>query len=156
MLQATKAGAFSSAYAITLDGRPVTRWDKSMWRTGGAFTLDGQRFEVRSNVWGTQYTMTDQSGATVATAGKVGRREWTVVAEGRTYAFRRTSWWRQQYDLMLGAQAVGFVRRPSAWRSAAEAVLPTMPVAAAVFTMAVALTSWDSAAATAAASSATM
>lgn len=68
MLQAKRVGAFSSSYAITLDGQPVTRWDKSMWRTGGSFTVQGQRYEVSGGFWGTSFTMIDQSGTTVATA----------------------------------------------------------------------------------------
>jgi hypothetical protein len=147
MLQATRVGAFSSAYHITLDGQPITRWDKSMWRTGGSFTVGGQRYEVRSNVWGTSFTMTDQSGATVATAENPNRRQWTVTSGGRTHEFRRRSWWRQQYDLVVGGQVVGFVRRPSGWRSTAVAELPAMPLATQVFAVAVALTAWDAAAA---------
>jgi hypothetical protein len=148
MLQATRVGVFSSAYDVTLDGQLVTRWDKSMWRTGGSFTVGRQRYEVRGKLMGSAYTMTDQSGATVATAKNPNRRQWTVAAGGRTYEFRRRSWWRQHYDLVVGDQAVGFVRRPSSWRSTAVAELPTMPLAAQVFAVAVALTTWDAAAAT--------
>lgn len=93
--------------------------------------------------------MTDLTGNPVATAGKVIRRQWTVVAGGREYGFRRTSWWRQQFDLLLDGRPAGFVRRPSGWRSTVEAELPTMPLPAQVFALAVALTTWDNAAAAA-------
>jgi hypothetical protein len=148
MLQATRVGLFSSAYDITLAGQLVTRWDKSMWRTGGSFTVGGQRYEVTGNVWGSTYTMKDQAGGVVATAANPNRRQWTVMVDGRDYEFRRRSWWRQHYDLIVGGQATGFVRRPSAWRSTAVAELPTMPLAAQVFAIAVALAAWEAAAAT--------
>jgi hypothetical protein len=150
VLQARRVSAWRSAYDITLDGHPVARWDRSAWRNGGSFTVQGQQYQVRSNVWGNDYTMTDQAGNTVATAGKLSRRQWTVITGGREYEFRRPSWWRQQYDLVLAGQPVGYVRRPSGWRSTVEAELPTMPLAAQIFTVAVALTVWDNAAAVAA------
>jgi hypothetical protein len=149
VLQATRVSAWKSAYDITLDGRPIARWDRSVWRSGGSFTVESHQYQVRSNTWGSEYTMIDQAGNTVATAGKLSRRQWTVVSGGREYEFRRASWWRQQYDLVLAGQAVGFVRRPSGWRSTVEAQLPTMPLAAQIFTLAVALTTWDNATAAA-------
>jgi len=155
MLVATKDGGLSSAYDIAVDGQPVARWDGSVWRNGGSFTVQGQRYQVRGNLWGSEFTMTDGSGATVAAAGKVTRREWTVVTGGQTYQFRRPSWWRQRFDLLLGRQPVGFVRRPSSWRSTVQAELPTMPMAAQVFTVAVALTTWDAAAVAAGAAAVT-
>jgi len=151
MLQATRVGAFSSSYDITLDGQPLTRWHKSMWRVGGSFTLQGQRYDLRSNVWGTSFTMTDQLGAVVATAANPNRRQWTIMVGPHRYEFRRRSWWRQHHDLIVNGRAVGSVRRPSAWRSTAVADLPTMPLAAQVFALVVALTAWDTAAAGAAA-----
>ena len=147
MLRATRVGVFSPAYDITIDGRTVTRWDKSMWRTGGSFTVEGRRYEVRGNLWGSTYTLIDESGSPVATAANPNRRQWSVAAGGQTFEFRWRSWWRQQYDLVAGGQAVGFVRRPSGWRSTAVAELPTMPLAIQVFAVAIAVTTWDAAAA---------
>lgn len=147
MLQAIRVGAFSSDYDITLDGQVVTRWDKSMWRNRGSFTVQGQRYEVRTTFWNTTFTMIDQVGRTVATAANPNRRQWTVVTEGQSYEFHRRRWWRQHYDLVVGGQPVGFVRRPSGWRSTVVAELPTMPLPAQVFAIAVALTTWDAAAA---------
>ncbi len=153
MLRATKVSAWSSAYELNLDGMPVTRWDPSWWRSGGSFTVQGQQYRVRSNAWGNEFTMTDLAGNTVATAGKVNRREWTVIAGGREYAFRRTSWWRHQFDLLLDGRRAGFVRRPSSWRSTVDAELAAMPLTAQIFTVAVALTTWDNANAAAAGAS---
>lgn len=146
MLQATRVGAFSTAYDITIDGRTITRWDKSTWRSGGSFTVEGRRYEVRSNLWGSTYTMTDESGSPVASAANPNRRQWSVAAGSQTFEFRRRSWWRPQYDLFVGGQTVGFVRRPNSWRSATVAELPTMPLAVQVFAVAIALTTWDAAA----------
>jgi hypothetical protein len=143
MLKATKVRRLSSTYDITADGRPVTRWEASVWRSAGTFTLEGRRYRVRSNAWGSQFTMTDEAGTTVATAGKVSRREWTVAMAGQTYAFRRPSWWRNQFDLVVNGQAVGGVRRISSWRTDVEANLPNLPLAAQVFTVGVALLTWE-------------
>lgn len=151
MLQATRVGALSSSYDITLDGQPIARWHTSMWRVGGAFTLQGQRYDLRGNFWGSSFTMTDESGATVASATNPSRRRWTATVGDRQYEFRRRSWWRHHYDLVVENQVVGFVRRLSSWRSTVVADLPTMPLPAQVFALAVALTTWDTAAAGAAA-----
>ncbi len=145
MLTATGVGVFSSAYDVSMDGQPLTRWDHSWWRNRGSFTVEGQRYEVRGNVWSSEFTLTDQSGMTVATAGKLYRRQWTVSVGPRTYVFQRGAWWRQQYDLLQDGQPVGYIRRPSAWRSTTEADLPGLPPAVQVFTVAVALTVWDAA-----------
>jgi len=142
MLEARRIGAFTARRDILLDGRPLTRWDGT-WRSGGAFTLDGQRYEVSSNFWGTEFTMTDQVGGVVATAGKLGRREWTLVAGGRTYQFRRPSWWRQQEDLLIDGRPVGSVRMTSLWRGTARADLPGLSLPAQVFALAIVFTTWE-------------
>ena len=41
-------------YRMSEDGRPVAVWDPSWWRTGGDFEVDGRRFQVRANGWGTK------------------------------------------------------------------------------------------------------
>lgn len=146
MLQATRVGTFSSSYDITVDGRVLTRWDKSTWRSGGSFTLDGRAYEVRSNVWGTAFTMTDQFGTTVAAATNPSHRQWSVESGGRTYQFRRRSWWRLEYELIVDGRVVGFLKRPSSWRSTAVAELPSLPLAVQVFALVVGLTVWDTAA----------
>jgi hypothetical protein len=143
MLEARRAGAFSARYDIMLDGRPLTRWDGSWWRSGGAFTLDGQRYEVSSNLWGSEFTLSDQAGGVVASAGKLGRRNWALLAGGRTYQFRRASWWRQQEDLVLDDRPVGSVRSTSVWRGTAQADLPGLALPAQVFALAIVLTMWD-------------
>jgi hypothetical protein len=155
MLQATPVGMLSAAYEISRDGMPVARWDAKRWRSGGFFSLDGERYEVRGNIWGNEFTMTDSRGATVASAGKVSRRQWTVVCGRDTYQFQRPSIWRQRFDLVLGGTTAGFVRRPSGWRRDVEADLPTLPSAAQVFTLVVAITVWDAASSAAAGATAT-
>jgi hypothetical protein len=147
MLEARRIGAFSARRDILLDGRPLTRWDGSWWRSGGVFSLDGQRHQVISNFWGTEFTMTDQTGGVVATAGKLGRRQWTLITGGRTYQFRRASWWRQQEDLVLDGRPVGSVRMTSLWRGRAQADLPELPLPVQVFVLAIVFTMWEAEAA---------
>jgi hypothetical protein len=145
MLTARRAGILSTRYDITLDGRPLTRWDSATWRSGGSFTLDGRTFQVRSNFWGTEFTMTDDAGVTVAIAGKLSRRQWSIEIGGLRHDFRRPSWWRNHFDLVANGTAVGFVRRRSVWSHDVEAHLPTLSVAAQVFAVGVALTTWQNA-----------
>jgi hypothetical protein len=88
--------------------------------------------------------MADSTGTVVATAARVGRRNWTVTANGHTYQFRRPSYWRHEERLVVGDRAVGTVRRTSMWRSDVEADLPGLPVPMQIFTVAVVLTRWNS------------
>jgi hypothetical protein len=53
-------------------------WNGRGWRNGGTFDLAGRRYDVKSNVWGTQFQMIDEPGMIVATADRVGRKRWTV------------------------------------------------------------------------------
>jgi hypothetical protein len=144
MVKATRVSAWSRRYHLDVDGRQVSTWDGSWWKSGGTLTHDGRSYGVRGNVWGTELTMTDSAGAVVATAAKLSRRNWTVTSGGRTYSFRRPSYWRYEEQLMDGDRAVGAVRRTSMWRSDVEADLPTLPAPVQVFVVAVALTRWDS------------
>ena len=149
MLEARKASIWRNSYDITLDGRPLARWDGSSWKPGGTFELDGRRHHVRSNMWATTYVMTDDDGTTIATTDRVGRNTWTVQADGVSYDFRRPSIWRHEEELLSDGRPVGSVKRNSIWRSDTVADLPGLPVPVQVFVLAVVLTMWDQAAAAA-------
>ena len=141
-----------SRYRVTDQGREITTWDSSTWRSGGEFMLDGRRFQVRSNGWGNKYTMTDDFGAVLAVAGRVGRKRWTVEADGQTYHFRRKGFWGNEEELLRGDTVVGSVRRTSVWRGDVAVELPGLPQAVQVFVLGVVISMWDAAAAAAAAS----
>ena len=143
MLEAKKLGFWRNRFEINLDGRPVAQWEGSTWRTGGTFELEGQRFEVRGNLWGSTYGMATADGQRVATADRVGRKRWTVDAAGRTYHFRRPSVWRHDQELLLGDQPVGSIKRTSIWRSDAVADLPGLPLPVQLFVLAVVLSMWE-------------
>jgi hypothetical protein len=143
MLEARKASVWKGRYAIRADGRHVAVWDESWWRAGGTFELDGRRYEVRGTMWGSTYRMVGSDGAPIAVARRVGRKRWTVEAAGRTYEFRRMSWWRQEQGLRSGDRYVGSVKRTSIWRGDAVADLPGLPLPVRIFVLAVVLTMWD-------------
>jgi len=137
-------------------GRPATtssrtaggsRPNESSWKVGGKIELDGRRFEVRANMGGTKYAMVDEAGTPIASADRVGRKNWTVEADGRPYQFRRVSVWRQEEELRSEGQGVGSVKRSSIWGGDAVADLPGLPRPVEVFVLAVVLTMWDLAAA---------
>lgn len=151
MLHARKAGFWTGRYEIIVEGRVVARWEPSIWRTGGRFELDGRHYEIRGNVWGSRYGMTAEDGTVVASADRVGRKNWTVQAAGRVYTFQRASWWRPDQILHFEGRQVGSITRSSMWRSDAVADLPGLPVPVQVFVLAVVLTMWSQQAATAAA-----
>lgn len=153
MLQARRVGFFRSDYEITVDGRPVTTWTSRTWRTGGSFELDGARYEVGGNFLGSRYAMADDRGEHIAAADRVGRKHWTVTADGAVYEFSRDSAWRREQVLIHKGAVVGSVRRTSAWRSDAEADLPGLPLPVQLFVLVVVLTMWEAQDSAAAASS---
>jgi hypothetical protein len=144
MLEARKVSIWRERYAISADGRQVAVWDGSVWTAGGRFELDGRRYEVRGNLWGSRYGMIGQDGARAAVANRVGRKRWTVEAAGRTYEFRRASLWREEQELRCDGRRVGSIRRTSIWRGHAVADLPGVPLPVQIFVLAVVLTMWDS------------
>jgi hypothetical protein len=150
MIEARKASVWKNRYDIMADGRRLATWDGSSWKAGGTVELDGRRYEVRANLWGSKYGMANEDGARIASADRVGRKKWTVEADGRTYEFRRASVWRSEEELYSGGRSVGTVRRKSIWRGDAVADLPGLPLPVQVFVLVVVLTNWDSNAAVAA------
>ncbi|HEX8347363.1 MAG TPA: hypothetical protein VF657_21880 [Actinoplanes sp.] len=151
-MEARKISAWRSRYRVTDGGREIAVWDSSVWKSGGEFDLDGRRYQVRSNTWGNKYTMLDDTGATVASADRVGRKRWTVAAAGQTYHFRRKSAWGNEEELVLGDTRVGSVRKTSFWRGDVAVELPTLAPAVQLFVFGVIISMWDAQAAAAAAS----
>jgi hypothetical protein len=143
MLEARRVNLWRNRYEIVADGQPLAMWDGRVWRNGGTFDLAGRRYDVKSNVRGTRFEMTDEAGIIVATADRVGRKRWTVQASSRTYRFQRASWWRSEELLGADGRPVGSVRRVSHWRRDAVADLPDLPVPLQVFVIVVVLTMWD-------------
>ena len=146
MIEAHRKSIWSGGYDLALDGQPLASFDKSTWRTGGSFVVDGRPYEVRSNLWASTYSLVADDGSLVATANRVGRKEWTVEAGTATHTFRRVSPWRHEEELHVGGQRVGSIKRTSVWGGDAVADLPGLPAPIAVFALAVVLTSWDLAA----------
>ena len=146
-MEARKISPWRSRYSVTDRGREIAVWDSSVWRNGGEFELEGRRFEVRSNAWGTKYTMVDETGTVVASAGRVGRKRWSVEAAGQTYDFRRKSFWHSEEELLLGDTAVGSVRKTSFWRGDVTVELPTLATALQLFVLGVIISMWDAQAA---------
>ena len=143
MLHARKTGLMSSHYEIEADGAHVAGWDPSWWRSGGTLELEGRQYTVKANLWASKYGMARLDGTAMAQADHVGRKRWTVTADGRTYEFQRASMWSREQVLLSGAQRVGSVRRTSMWRSDATADLPGLALPLQVFAFVVVLTMWD-------------
>ena len=91
MLNARKASVWTHRYEISADGKHLAIWDGSIWKHGGHFELDGRRYEVRGNMWGSKYGMVAADGTPVASAERVGRKRWTVEASGRPAADRHVT-----------------------------------------------------------------
>ncbi|BCJ47182.1 hypothetical protein GCM10010168_72290 [Actinoplanes ianthinogenes] len=134
-------------YEIASDGRAVTVWDPSWWRTGGDFAVDGQQFQVRANGWGTKYRMTDQTGQEVALVERAGRKYWRVLAGGRTYEFRRASFFGDRQEMLVGGAPAGSVHRTSAWTGDIEADLPGLSLPLQIFVVGVQIAIWQAQAA---------
>jgi hypothetical protein len=58
-------------------------------KADGTVELDTRRHEVRANMWARRHGMVDEDATRIASADHVGRKNWTVLTEGRTYEFRR-------------------------------------------------------------------
>ncbi|BBH71380.1 hypothetical protein ACTI_80650 [Actinoplanes sp. OR16] len=151
MLKAERKSMWRSQYDLFQDGVPVAFWDSSVWKSGGRFTLDGRDYQVRSNAWGSKYSMTDGSGAVVASAAKVNRKNWTVEAGGRVYDFQRTSIWRNEQQMLHNGIPVGVIKRTSSWTGNLEADLPGLPLAIQIFVLGVLIAVAEASAAAAAA-----
>ncbi|MEV4759555.1 hypothetical protein AB0J86_31285 [Micromonospora sp. NPDC049559] len=151
MLRARKVSVWRSRYEISADGRVVSVWDSSVWRSGGEFELAGRRYRMRSNAWGNRYGMHDEHDEPVASADRVGRRRWTVRAGDETYHFQRASLFGTEQQLYAGDVRVGSVRRTSLWRSEIVAELPGLPLPVQIFVLGVVICLWDQRAAAASA-----
>ncbi len=147
MMQARRKSAWRNDYEFVADGRPLAVFNGSLWRGGGALLVEGRRYEVRSSTWATSYTLVDDAGAPVASATRVGRKDWAIDAGGVSYSFRRSSMWSLEQEQVVQGMPVGTVRRTSMWRGDAVADLPLLPLLVAVFATTVVLTTWDVAAA---------
>jgi hypothetical protein len=153
VLTARSRGIWGREYDIEVDGTPVTSFRSSWWGNGGTFTVEGHEYTVKSNAWGAKFGMAMADGTVVARAEKVGRKNWSVDAEGRTLQFRRTSMWSAEQALMDGDREVGSIRKRSMWRNDAVADLPGLDPALQIFVVAVVVTHWEQSSAAAAASS---
>lgn len=143
MLTARKASFWRNVYEIGVDDRVITTWSGSFWRSGGDFELDGESYRVRSSVTGRSFTMTDAGGRTVASASRVGRKRWTVDADGHLYHFRRTSFWSGDQELHDDAGRRGDIRRTGFWRTGVVADLPGLAPPVQVFVLGVVITMWN-------------
>ncbi|MZD07960.1 hypothetical protein GTW43_26500 [Streptomyces sp. SID5785] len=90
----------SREFEVGEDGRALTTFVQSRWRTSGHFELDGQGYEIRARGFAGRYELLSAGGTVVAAADHVGRRHWSVRADGREYRFHRES---------LGGRAVSMV-----------------------------------------------
>lgn len=150
MLTAENVSMWRGRYQIAEDGRPITMWDPSWWHTGGDFEIDGHRFTVRANGWGSKYRMYDEADNEIALVEKAGRKHWSVQADGRAYEFRRASFWGNEQELLVGGVRAGSLRRKSAWSGNIEADLPGMPQPIQVFVIGVQISLWKAQSAAAA------
>ncbi|RKN38684.1 hypothetical protein [Micromonospora endolithica] len=143
MIIAKRSGAWRTRYEISAGGRVIATWDSARWANGGDFEFDGRRFQVRSNGWGTRYIMTDAAGTIIATADRIGRRRWTVEADGQTYHFQRRSLWSNDQELRVNGQLAGSVRQTGRWRADVAIDLPGLPLPTQIFVMSVVSALWQ-------------
>ncbi|WP_433299506.1 hypothetical protein ACQP2F_46365 [Actinoplanes sp. CA-030573] len=143
MLTAERVSMWRGRYRIAAEGRPVAVWDPTWWRTGGDFEVEGRRYQVRANGWGTKYRMLDEMGQEVALIERAGRKRWAVQAGGRRYEFRRASFWGNRQELVADGVTVGSLRRTSSWTGAIEADLPGMPLAVQICVVGVQIAIWQ-------------
>ncbi|WP_433790551.1 hypothetical protein [Actinoplanes sp. CA-252034] len=143
MLTAESTGFWGTRYTVAENGIPVTTWDNDWWKSGGTFELAGRAYHVRSTMWGSRFTMLDSGGAVVAEAERVGHKNWTVVAGGRVYGFRRVSMFKGEQHLMDGERPVGVIKQTGILSGNLSADLPGLPLPLQVFVLAVLIVHWQ-------------
>ncbi|HYN65857.1 MAG TPA: hypothetical protein VES93_03140 [Ornithinibacter sp.] len=143
MIEARRLRLWGGRYDLVEDGRTVATWERSLWTTGGRLDVDGRSFTVRANLLGGESSLTEVGGRRVATAHDIGRRSWTIEADGTTYHFRRAAPWRHEERWHDRGRRLGSVRRTSAWRGDAAADLPGLPRLVEAFAVAVVLGRWE-------------
>lgn len=143
-LLATRVHWWNHDYRISVGGHPLLYWHPSAWGTGGAMVLDGRNYHVRSTVTGSRYLLTDETGAVVAAAERVGRKQWMVLADGQCYHFRRARSYREEQRVADDGAPAGAVLRTSQLRRDAIADLPGLPLLTQAFVFLVVLSAWDS------------
>ena len=143
MLEARRVGVWGGRYDLVADGERVATWEKSGWQPGGTLELDGRRYVLRADLMERTCALVGSGGVRIASADRVGRKDWTIAAGGATYRFRRTAPWRLKETLLVDGQRVGSLRRRNAWRGPAVAELPGVPLDVEVFALAVVLMRWN-------------
>ena len=76
MLTANQPSLLHRRYDIGVDDAHIAWWEPSWWRSGGAFDLDGERYQVRGNAIGSRFDLIDPTGRRLASVWWVG---WWVV-----------------------------------------------------------------------------
>ena len=67
MLTARRTNVTSHRYEISAaDGTYLAAWGGSLWKRGGPIELDGQRYTVRGNAWGSKFAMVTEDETQVA------------------------------------------------------------------------------------------
>lgn len=141
-MYARRRGMPKPHYPIKDGRRKLTVWTPLHKGSDGSFTMDGIEYLV--DVGGTSHAeLSVAGGDTVAVAEGIGRTPWVVRGDGRLHVFERTldAWW-DEVLLDEYREPVGVVRRTGRHGRSAEADLPGMSPPVAVFTIAVALTTW--------------
>jgi hypothetical protein len=146
MIKARRVSIWNRRYDLIAHGRIVATWERASLATAGTLQWDGQRYQVHASMESGTARLSAPGGRQVATAHDVGRRQWTIQADGATYDFRRSPPWRQEEKLHVQGHRVGSVKRTNI-RGEAAADLPGMPLPAQLFALALALTMWDATAA---------
>jgi hypothetical protein len=147
MLTAERTSFWKSRYTLIEDGVPLTVWGASTWSSGGTFELGGRAYRVRSNAWGSRWSLLDDGGGVVAEAERFGHKKWRVLSAGRVYEFRRRTLFGFDQELVDGDRSVGVIRQTSGWSGSLSADLPGLPLPVQIFVLGIVISQFLAAAA---------
>ncbi|MEU3711917.1 hypothetical protein [Streptomyces catenulae] len=129
---------------MSRDGQLLTTFTSGKGQSKGSFRLGGAEYTVRAHAFGGTYELLTEAGTCVATAERVGRRNWSLRASGQEFVFRRASFAGRNQEL-LGAdgEPVGSIACAAGFKLGATADLPGLADEAQVFVTAVMLLRWQ-------------
>ena len=108
VMEAHRTSAWRGDYEVKEGDRSVATFARSSCAAAGCCTSTGGPTRCGPTPGRPRTRWSTTEGVLVASAARVGRKDWTVESGGTTHQFRRPSLWRSEEQLQVGGQPTGF------------------------------------------------